>query len=70
MFNVREGLGRKDDYIPERTRRLHEFGEYSSTAASEIKEYDRMLDEYYEARGWYKETGIPTKEKLQQLGVG
>jgi aldehyde:ferredoxin oxidoreductase len=29
-----------------------------------------MLDEYYKARGWSRETGIPTKEKLEQLGLG
>jgi aldehyde:ferredoxin oxidoreductase len=28
-----------------------------------------MLDEYYEARGWDVNTGIPTKEKLQELGL-
>lgn len=35
----------------------------------EINEYDRMLVEYYVARDWAKETGIPTKEKLQQSGL-
>ncbi|MFQ6110452.1 MAG: aldehyde ferredoxin oxidoreductase C-terminal domain-containing protein, partial [Nitrospinota bacterium] len=30
---------------------------------------DLMLDEYYEHRGWDKETGIPTREKLKSLGL-
>jgi len=34
-----------------------------------IKDYQQMLDEYYQARGWSLETGIPIKEKLQQLGL-
>ncbi len=28
-----------------------------------------MKDEYYELRGWDKSTGIPTKEKLAELGL-
>jgi aldehyde:ferredoxin oxidoreductase len=28
-----------------------------------------MLDYWYELRGWNKETGIPTKEKLKELGL-
>ena len=70
MFNVREGLGRKDDYLPERVHKLPEIGQYSSMAECEIKDYERLLDEYYRARGWSIETGIPTKEKLQQLDLG
>ncbi len=70
MFNVREGIGKKDDYLPERIRKVPEFGKYSSIAECGIKDYQRMLDEYYQARGWSLETGIPTKEKLQELGLG
>ncbi|MBW2115912.1 MAG: hypothetical protein JRH04_14030 [Deltaproteobacteria bacterium] len=29
---------------------------------------ERMLPEYYRLRGW-DENGIPTSEKLQQLGL-
>jgi aldehyde:ferredoxin oxidoreductase len=28
-----------------------------------------MLDAYYEFRGWDKETGKPTPEKLRELGL-
>jgi len=70
MINVREGIGRKDDQLPERVRKRPEFGQYSSVAECEIRNYEQMLDEYYQARGWSRETGIPTKEKLQQLGLG
>jgi aldehyde:ferredoxin oxidoreductase len=69
MINVREGVRRKNDQIPDRARKMPEFGAYASEAGCEIKNYERMLDEYYEARGWSKETGIPMKEKLQQLGL-
>ncbi|MBC8246219.1 MAG: hypothetical protein H8E81_01410 [Deltaproteobacteria bacterium] len=29
-----------------------------------------MLDAYYAERGWDIETGIPTQEKLTELGMG
>ncbi len=70
MFNVREGITRQDDLLPKRVRKIPEFGKYSSAGECEIKNFERMLDEYYEARGWSRKTGIPTKEKLQQLGLG
>jgi len=69
MFNVREGISRKDDLLPERIRQIPEFGEYSSVSECQIKDFEQMLDEYYEARGWNRETGIPTKETLQKLGL-
>jgi aldehyde:ferredoxin oxidoreductase len=28
-----------------------------------------MLDEYYRARGWDVETGLPEQEKLDELGL-
>ena len=28
-----------------------------------------MLDEYYQLRNWDVETGVPTHQKLQQLGL-
>ncbi|MCK4482585.1 hypothetical protein KAU55_05125, partial [Candidatus Bathyarchaeota archaeon] len=32
------------------------------------KELDFLLDDYYETRGWTKD-GIPTTEKLRELGM-
>jgi aldehyde:ferredoxin oxidoreductase len=68
-FNVREGIRRKDDYIPKRLMRPPAFGPFSSRPETEIQNYNAMLDEYYAVRGWDKETGIPTPEKLNQLGL-
>ncbi len=69
MFNVREGISRKDDYLPERVKSIPKFGKYKDVSESAIREYDLMLDEYYEARGWDK-NGIPTLTKLEELGLG
>jgi len=69
MFNVREGIKKTDDMLPERCLKLPEFGKYSSVAECEIKSYNRMLEECYGARGWDLETGIPHADKLSQLGL-
>ncbi len=66
MINVRRGITRKDDYPPPRT--LHEplpSGPYKGRKM-EKEDYDKLLDMYYELRGWDK-NGIPTKEKLEAL---
>jgi len=66
MFNVREGLSRKDDNYPDRLKY-----EVMTTgpAAKQVFEQEQLLDMYYEARGWGVETGVPTKSKLKELGL-
>jgi len=66
MFNVREGLGRKDDAFP---KRITDESVPEGPGKGQVFEAEPMLDEYYEARGWDK-NGIPTKEKLNKLGLG
>jgi len=34
----------------------------------QVFEMDQMLDDYYEARGWDKKAGNPTRAKLGSLG--
>ena len=69
MFNVREGFRRGDDMIPKRVMRKPAFGLYVDEERCAIKDFDGMLDEYYEARGWDIKTGVPSQKKLQDLGV-
>jgi len=38
-------------------------------AKGQVVNLDLMLDEYYEARGWDKNTGFPTREKLEELDL-
>jgi aldehyde:ferredoxin oxidoreductase len=33
------------------------------------EELNHMLDDYYAARGWDKETGAPSRQKLSELGL-
>jgi len=69
LFNVREGFTRADDSIPERMGQLPAFGKYKDEERCAIKDYEGMLREYYEARGWDVESGEPTREKLRELGL-
>jgi len=66
-FNVREGISRKDDTQPKRI--LVESGSGRAKGYSAGPLQDPMLDEYYELRGWDRETGWPTREKLWELDL-
>lgn len=66
-FNIREGFGRKDDSLPERmtSEPLRKAG---PSTGQVVKDLDKLLDEYYEALG-YTSKGVPTAEKLKDLGI-
>ena len=68
-FNVREGFGRKDDRLPDRmlNEPLHTYG--APGEGEMVREMEKFLDRYYELRGWAK-NGVPTREKLEDLGLG
>ena len=68
-FNVREGFTRADDTLPERvlTTPLKEGPSKGHFISRE--ELETMLNEYYIARGWAPDTGVPTREKLTELGL-
>jgi aldehyde:ferredoxin oxidoreductase len=65
-FNVREGFGRKDDFLPER---FIKEPVPDGPSKGQVFEMDVLLDDYYQARGWDVETGNPTQEKLDELGL-
>lgn len=69
LFNIREGLSRKDDILPERIKQKPAFGFYEKEDQCAIKDFEGMLNEYYEARKWDIKTGMPSKEKLKELGL-
>ncbi len=69
LFNVRESLGRKDDMLPERVLSMPESGNFKDEKTCIMKNYDALLDEYYEACGWDVKTGAPTKETLAGLDL-
>ena len=68
LFNVREGFSRKDDTLPQRLFTEASTKGPSSRQVIDRGSFEKMLDEYYQLAGWDK-NGIPTKEKLMELGI-
>lgn len=64
VFNIREGLTKNDDTLPDRFLK-EPLPEGSSKG--KVCKLDVMLDEYYEKRGWDKDSGFPTRAKLKEL---
>ncbi len=68
VYNILAGFGREDDTFPGRVLEEplsdgNSQGEYIGR-----KDLNKMLDEYYEVRGWTSE-GLPTRGKLFTLGL-
>ncbi|MBI4334025.1 MAG: aldehyde ferredoxin oxidoreductase family protein [Chloroflexi bacterium] len=66
-FNLREGIGRKEDSFPLRltSEPLLKAGPSEGLV---LGNPDLMIDEYYKVRGW-DQNGVPTAEKLRELGL-
>ncbi len=65
-FNIREGITRKDLYMSDRCigRPPLERGPLKDVTV----DVDKLGDNFFEAMGWYVDTGIPKKETLESLG--
>jgi aldehyde:ferredoxin oxidoreductase len=68
LFNVREGVRRRDDVLPWRV--MHEPIPDGPSAGMHCPpdELNAMLDEYYGLRGWDRD-GVPTAERQAALGL-
>jgi len=65
-YNNRLGLTRADDRLPKLfLQPLPEGG-----TQGHVPNLELMLREYYQARDWDWETGKPSREKLEELGLG
>ena len=67
-FNCRENLTRKDDQLPKRLMEPLPDGLFAGKPLTQ-EMLDTMLDNYYELRGWDKQTGIPSRAKLERMGL-
>lgn len=67
MYNLREGLTTFEDKLPEKLKNPLPSGPYAGHGFSD-EDQRVMLQDYYIARGW-DENGIPTPEKLEELGI-
>lgn len=68
-YNVREGLTREDDTLPDRLMDEPVPGGASKGHSISRDELKLMLDDYYAARGWDIETGAPSRDKLTELNL-
>jgi len=69
LFNAREGLGRREDRLPDKFFRP--LGGTGPTAGVTLDraEIEGALDEYYRLAGWDGGTGNPTPATLARLGL-
>ena len=65
MFNIREGVSRKDDILPER---FWEPQKYGPRAFVDKADFEASLDKFYEIRGWDR-NGCPTNDTINMLGL-
>lgn len=75
-LNVREGFSRKDDKFPpkwlEPLKRDDEEFPMKDILGIKIltsEDLEKMLDDYYDEREWDIKTGLPTREKLEEVGL-
>ena len=66
-YNVRLGLGRKDDMLPEMYFNEPMRGGPLSGFSIDRAGFEKMLDDFYAYRGWDVGTGIPTRKTLENL---
>lgn len=79
LLNVREGFTREDDEIPSvwlqnidnpislRSGEQYLMDWFGNRLTKE--DIEKMLDDYYEERGWDVRKGVPTKKRLIELGL-
>ncbi|MBY9011355.1 MAG: aldehyde ferredoxin oxidoreductase family protein [Candidatus Lokiarchaeota archaeon] len=65
IFNIREGLGKKDDNLPPRFTKVP-FKD--GISKGHVVPLEKMLEQYYYVRGWDKD-GVPKPELLKKLGI-
>ncbi len=65
LFNLAAGFSKKDDTLP---KRLLEEPIPEGPSKGWVAKVHELLPKYYEVRGWDSE-GVPTEEKLKELGL-
>ena len=69
VFNLREGLTEADDRLPERSYGPTRNGALAD-GGIDREELHEAVHLFYGMMGWDEETGIPTRGKLEDLGIG
>jgi aldehyde:ferredoxin oxidoreductase len=68
-FNAREGYGREQDTLPKKMYEPLQGGPSHGISLSR-EELEMAKDMYYAMAGWDVDTGLPTPERLEALGLG
>jgi aldehyde:ferredoxin oxidoreductase len=68
-YNAREGIGRDQDKLPPKLFKPRVGGASDGIALDE-QVLENAKDMYYQEAGWDASTGMPTNERLDQLGLG
>lgn len=66
LYNLKAGLTKEDDTLP---KRLLEDQMPDGPTKGWVSHLDELLPEYYEVRGWDRDTSIPKVETLKKLGI-
>ena len=61
LINARLGMSRKDDTMPHKVHACPIRTGATAGKAIDQKQFNRLLDIYYEKRGW-DQNGLPAKE--------
>ena len=79
LLNAREGFTRADDTLPGLWVKAIDEPIKTPTGEIRLKDYfgrpityagfEKMLDDYYDEHGWDINKGVPTKNKLVELGL-
>jgi len=76
LLNAREGFDRRHDRVPEawfepllREGDEYRITDYDRTVNLTREDVERFLDDYYDERGYDKQSGLPTRRKLGELGL-
>ena len=76
LINCRAGFNRKDDEPPEiwfqplkGIESEYQLKDYFLSTVLHRQDVERLLDDYYDERGWDKKTSVPTAPKLKELGL-
>ena len=76
LLNVREGFDRKEDKAPEawfktlvQEGKEYRCTDYFGTSILTREDVEGFLDDYYDERGYDKESSLPTRQKLKELGL-
>ncbi len=67
VINNRFGLTRENDKLPKGL--LQPYYDHPPGADDFVPDFSKMIEAYYEVRGWDPATGYPKKEKLLSLGL-